>query len=212
LIKKNKNLIYAIISYFPNFQSKEDLFQVGCIGLIKAYKKFDKNFNVKFSTYAYNYIMGEIHKYIRDDKTIKISREISLLNYKINKATILLSQHLMREPTKKEIADFLEIDEKYIDEAINSLIPIQSLDETVKSDDTFCLYEVIPSKDKNCDEYLLLRDSLSKLSEKEQKIIELRYYENRTQTEIASYFNTNQTGISREEQKILVKLRNSLSA
>ena len=212
MIKKNKNLIYAIISYFPNFQSKEDLFQVGCIGLIKAYKKFDKNFNVKFSTYAYNYIMGEIHKYIRDDKTIKISREISLLNYKINKATILLSQHLMREPTKKEIADFLEIDEKYIDEAINSLIPIQSLDETVKSDDTFCLYEVIPSKDKNCDEYLLLRDSLSKLSEKEQKIIELRYYENRTQTEIASYFNTNQTGISREEQKILVKLRNSLSA
>lgn len=156
--------------------------------------------------------MGEIRKYIREDKTIKVSREISLLNYKINKAIILLTQKLMREPTTKEIAEFLEIDERLIGEALNSLIPVQSLDEVVTKDDHFCLYEVIPSKEKDYDDYLILRESISKLSEDEKKLLELRYYENRTQTEIASYFNTNQTGISREEQKILVKLRNSLSA
>ena len=212
LIKQNKNLIYSIINYFPNFQNKEDLFQVGCIGLIKAYQRFDKHANIKFSTYAYNYIIGEIKKYIREDKSIKISREISLLNYRINKAIILLSQKLMREPTIKELASFLEIDEYYISEALNALNPVQSLDETLKEDDTFSLYEVIPSKDGENDDYLILKESISKLNKDEQKLIELRYYENRTQTEVASYFNTNQTGISREEKKILVKLRNSLSA
>ena len=210
LIRENKNLIYSIISYFPNFHSKEDLFQVGCIGLIKAYKKFDKSLNIKFSTYAYSYIMGEIQKYVRDDKTIKVSREISLLNYKINKAIILLSQKLMREPTIKELASFLEIDEYYISEALNALNPVRSLDETIG--DSFSLYEVIPNKDGMVDDYLVLKESISKLDKKERKILKMRYYENRTQSEVATYFNTNQTGISREEQKILVKLRNSLSA
>lgn len=212
VIKKNQKLIYTIISYFPSFQSKEDLFQVGCIGLIKAYKNYNRNFKVKFSSYAYMYIMGEIKKYIRDDKSFKVSREISILNYKINKAIILLSQKLMREPSKKEIAEFLELDVHYIDEAINSLMPILSLDEQINSDETFSLYEVIPSKNGNYDELIMLNDSISKLSESEKRLIELRYFEDRTQTEIAEYFNTNQTGISRQEQKILEKLRNSLSA
>lgn len=156
--------------------------------------------------------MGEIKKYIRDDKSFKVSREISILNYKINKAIILLSQKLMREPSKKEIAEFLELDVHYIDEAINSLMPILSLDEQINSDETFSLYEVIPSKNGNYDELIMLNDSISKLSESEKRLIELRYFEDRTQTEIAEYFNTNQTGISRQEQKILEKLRNSLSA
>ena len=156
--------------------------------------------------------MGEIRKYIREDKTIKVSREISLLNYKINKAIMALSQKFMREPKVSEIAEFLEIDERLISEALNSLNPIQSLDGISTKDDHFCLYEVIPSREDDYDNYLILRESISKLNDKEKKLLELRYYENRTQTEIASYFNTNQTGISRQEQKILVKLRNSLSA
>ncbi len=156
--------------------------------------------------------MGEIRKYIREDKSIKVSREISLLNYKINKAIILLSQKLMREPSKKEIAEFLEIDENSINEAINSLNPIKSLDDSLNDDETFSLYEVIPSKEENVDNVIMLRESIAKLNADEKKLIELRYYSDRTQTEIAHYFNTNQTGISRQEQKILVKLRNSLSA
>ena len=151
-------------------------------------------------------------KYIREDKSVKINREINLLNYKINKAIILLSQKLMREPTKKEIAHFLEVDEFYIEEAINSLNPVRSLDEKLSEDESFSLYEVIPSECNDIDNSIMLRDSISKLTEEERKIIELRYYEDRTQTEIASYFNTNQTGISRQEKKILVKLKNSLSA
>ena len=117
----------------------------------------------------------------------------------------------MREPTKKEIAEFLEIDERYLNEAINSLIPIQSLDEQIKEDDTFSLYEVIPSKDSDYDELIMLNDSLSKLDKNDKKLIQMRYFEDRTQSEIATYFNTNQTGISRREQKVLEKLRNSLT-
>ena len=119
---------------------------------------------------------------------------------------------MMREPTRKEIANFLGIDEYYINEAINSLFPIKSLDEQIKKDDTFSLYEVIPSEDSDYDKIMMLNDSISKLNESEKRLIELRYYEDRTQTEIADFFNTNQTRVSRQEQKILEKLRNSLSA
>ena len=209
MIKNNQNLIYSIISCFSGFQDREDLFQVGCIGLIKAYKNYDKSFKTKFSSYAYPYIMGEIRKYIREDKSIKVSREISILNYKITKAIILLSQKLMREPTTKEIASFLEIDEYYISEAIKFLTPISSLDEKV---DTFSLYEVIPSEESDYDQIIMLNDSLSKLNESDKKLIELRYFEDKTQSETAEIFNTNQTNISRKEQKVLEILRNSLAA
>ena len=168
--------------------------------------------NTKFSSYAYTYIMGEIKKYIREDKSVKVSREISILNYKINKAIILLSQRFLREPTIKEISEFLEVDEYHIEEAIKSLNKVESLDQKINDDDTFALYEVIPSKDSNVDDIIMLNESLSKLDYEERKIIELRYYKDRTQTEIASYFNTNQTSISRKEEKILKKLKNSLSA
>ena len=183
---------------------------MGCIGLIKAYRNYDKNLKTKFSSYAYSYIMGEIKKYIRDDKSIKVSREISILNYKISKAIILLSQKLMREPTKKEVAEFLEIDECYIDEAIKSVIPVKSLDEEVIGDDTISLYEIIPSEESDYDELIMLNNSLKNLNEEEKQLIKLRYYEDKTQEEIAEYFNTNQTKISRREQKVLEKLRNSL--
>ena len=153
--------------------------------------------------------MGEIRKYIREDKSIKVSREISILNYKITKAIILLSQKLMREPTTKEIASFLEIDEYYISEAIKSLTPISSLDEKV---DTFSLYEVIPSEESDYDQIIMLNDSLSILNESDKKLIELRYFEDKTQSETAEIFNTNQTNISRKEQKVLEILRNSLAA
>lgn len=154
--------------------------------------------------------MGEIKNYIRLDKGVKISREITILNYKINKAIVLLSQRLMREPTKKEIAEYLEIDEYYIDEALCSLNPIKSLDEVV--DDSISLYEVIPSTTSDYDQLIMLNDSLEKLTSEEKGIIEMRYFLDRTQSETATYFNMNQTRVSRKEQKILEKLRNSLSA
>ena len=210
IIKKYQNLVYSIVNYFP--ENREDLFQVGCIGLIKAYKNYDSNFNVKFTSYAYTYIWGEIKKYVREDKSFKVSREISGINHKINQAIGLLSQKLMREPTIEEISSYLEIPVSLVAEAINSLNPVQSLDEVTTSDDTFSLYEMIPDQARDVDSSIMLAESLERLSANERKIIELRYFHDRTQTEIAEELHTNQTQISRQEQKILVKLRNSLSA
>lgn len=180
--------------------------------MIKAYKNYNSNFNVKFTSYAYTYIWGEIKKYVREDKSFKISREISGLNHKINQAIGLLSQKLMREPTIEEISSYLEIPVSLVAEAINSLNPVQSLDEVSSSDNTFSLYEIIPDQKQDLDSSIMLAESLERLSDDERKIIELRYFYDRTQTEIAEELNTNQTQISRQEQKILVKLRNSLSA
>lgn len=118
----------------------------------------------------------------------------------------------MREPTSKELSDYLEIPEHLIIEAINAITPVQSLDEVVTSDDSFSLYEVIPDRVSDLDASIMLKESLAQLPEDERRIIELRYFKDRTQTEIADELNTNQTQISRKEQKILVKLKNSLSA
>ena len=133
------------------------------------------------------------------------------MNYKINQAINLLSQRLMREPTSLEISTFLEIPESLVNEAINSLNPVRSLDEVVTIDDTFSLYEMIPADSENIDDRIMLTESLKNLSETEQRIIELRYFRDRTQSEIAEIMNTNQTQISRQEQKILLKLRSNLN-
>ncbi len=116
----------------------------------------------------------------------------------------------MREPTNKEISSYLEIPESMVVEAQNSVNQVQSLDEIVTMDDTFSLYELIPATIENIDDKIMLAESLKSLNKDEQKIIELRYFRDRTQSEIASIMNTNQTQISRQEQKILLKLRSNL--
>ena len=114
LILKYEKLIYSVMKIFRNYPNKEDLFQVGCIGLINAYNNYNSNINAKFSTYAYSYILGEMKKLVREDKGIKISRNISKLYTQIEKANMYLTQKLMRTPTIKEIAYLLQIDETKI--------------------------------------------------------------------------------------------------
>ena len=112
LIMNNQNLIYSIIhKFFGNHPNKNDLFQAGCIGLIKASKNFDLSFNTKFSSYAYNFIYGEISKTVREDSSIKISPDLQKLSLKVMKARIFLYQKYMREPTTQELSIFLEIEE-----------------------------------------------------------------------------------------------------
>ena len=106
IILENKNLIYSITRYFEKYANKEDLFQAGCIGMIMAYNHYDESMNVKFTTYAYPYILGEMKKLVREDKSIKISRNIQMLNLKIEKARVILTQKLMREPSINELSDF----------------------------------------------------------------------------------------------------------
>ena len=214
LVFENKNLIYKITTFFTNYSNKEDLFQVGVIGLINAYKKYDSSFNTKFSTYAYPFIWGEINNYVKNDRGIKISRDISCLNSRIEKASMLLTQRLMREPSISELASFLEIDEGLVVSAMISKYPTFSLDSVIGSDGKeITLLDTIPDIDSmDINTLIALRDELSKLSDEEREIINARYMDDLTQSQVASNLGMSQVQVSRKEQKVLKKLRDSLVA
>ena len=183
--------------YFKNYQSKEDLFQVGCIGLINAYNNYNSNTNVKFSTYAYSYILGEMKKLVREDKGIKISRNITKLYSQIEKANMYLTQKLMRTPTLTEIANFLEIEEYLLIEALNSTNVILDIDDI--------------QVNNNTNEYdLYLKEELNKLSSEELDLINKRYTLDMTQSEIANTLGLSQVQVSRKEHKVLEKLKKQL--
>jgi RNA polymerase sporulation-specific sigma factor len=197
LILEYEKLIYAVMRYFKNYQSKEDLFQVGCIGLINAYNNYNSNTNVKFSTYAYSYILGEMKKLVREDKGIKISRNITKLYSQIEKANMYLTQKLMRTPTLTEIANFLEIDEYLLIEALNSTNVILDIDDI--------------QVNNNTNEYdLYLKEELNKLSSEELDLINKRYTLDMTQSEIANTLGLSQVQVSRKEHKVLEKLKKQL--
>lgn len=213
LIVDNQNLIYSMTHYFDGYNSKDDLFQVGAIGLINAYKKYNPEMGVKFTTYAYPYILGEMRKYIREDKGIKISRDILKLNLQIEKASILLSQKLMREPTIQEIAYYLEISESCIVESLRTINILQSLDEPINSNEgkEITLYDTVGNiNSMDLNSLLALKEELNTLTPFERSIIETRYGHDLTQSEAAKLLGLTQVQVSRKEQKVLSKLRNKL--
>lgn len=203
LVKEYEWIIYSVMKYFNNYDNKEDLFQVGVIGLLYAYKNYDSKLGCKFSTYAYTYVLGEMRKLVREDKNIKISKNISMLYKRIDRTKELLYQKYLKEPTTKEIADFLEIDEYLVIEAINSNNRVESLDNTF---DDYNLYDIVGYNIDNID----LKYAIENLSEEERKLINSRYFNGYSQDETAKLLNTNQVKVSRNEKKILVKLRNQL--
>ncbi len=213
LMKENSNLIYNLSHKFINYQDKEDLYQTSVFGIEAAYNNFDETKGVKFSTYAYRYIKGEMSKYVRKDKSLKISRSYFTLNLKISKAIMKLSQKLMRIPTNKEIAHYLEIPEYKINEVKNIYNLVQSLDEPVKGEENdLSLYEVIPNIEHiDLNTLIALKEELVKLKETELLIIVGRYFEGLTQTEIANKIGVNQVQVSRMEKKILQKLKMGLN-
>ncbi len=212
IVYENKNLIYSIASSFTNYHSIDDLFQVGTIGLIKAYKKFDPDLNVKLTTYAHPFILGEMRRYVREDKGVKISRDISRLNSRIDRAIALLSQKFMREPTIVEVSTFLDISENLVADAMLSSNTIQSIDEPINDEGKeLNLYDVISIKETtSVDELIELKRVLLELTTEERQIIEARYFEGLTQVETASRIGTSQVNISRQEQRILAKLKGKL--
>lgn len=214
LILENKNLIYSMTRYFERFCNKEDLFQAGCIGMILAYKNYDENMGVKFTTYAYPYILGEMKKLVRENRSVKVSRNIQMLNLKIEKANILLTQKLMREPSNIEIADYLELPLDLVNDAINSGNYVYSIDEPLNDEGkTVTLQDTLGSLDnENIDDLILLRDELSKLSDFEKTLIETRYEKDLTQSETAKVLGISQVQVSRREQKLLIKLKDKLAA
>ena len=211
LIIKNEKLIYSIARYFKNYNSTEDLYQAGCLGLVTAYKRYNPNVNCKFTTYAYPFIMGEMRKLVREDKGIKISREITKLNLKIEKAYILLSQKLMKEPSIEEIANYLEIPEYYVSEAVISLNKIKSIDEPVNTEGRDLTLQDVIGKSEDIDELIMLRDSLKSLTAEEKDLIENRYIKDYTQSETSKIIGISQVQVSRKEQKVLNKIRQKMA-
>ena len=212
LIKENEKLIYSIANYFKNYNSKEDLYQAGCLGLISAYKKYNPDMNCKFTTYAYMYILGEMRKLVRQDKCMKISRDITKLNLKIEKAYILLTQKLMKEPSIEEIANYLEIPSYFVSEAILSLNKIKSIDEPVTSDGKEITLQEIIGKSDNVDDLIMLKEVLNDLTYDEKELIKSRYIDDFTQVETSKIIGISQVQVSRKEHKVLEKLKKRMVA
>ena len=202
LIISNQNLIYSIIHRFRS-KDYDDLFQAGCIGLIKAYNNYRDNLNVKFTSYAYNYILGEIYNYIINNRCIHMSpMNIKLLN-SINRAEEYLTNHLGHSPSEDELCSFLEID-KYKMLELQNMMHTESLDYEYNMDS---LYNFVSQEGLSKDILLDLKSALSTLTKEEKKLIKERYFNNITQQELAKMYDTNQVKISREEKKILCKLK-----
>lgn len=206
IIKENKNLIYSIINKYSKYYEVEDLYQVSIIGIMKAYQNFKKEIGVKFTTYAYKYILSEVLLFVNNSRTIKVSREYQRLYKKILEARTLLTQKLMKEPTNYEISLFLEIDEAIINDVMRYQEKVKSLDEVVTDNGKeVSLLDRIPTNVS--EDYISLNDGLRTLSPEEQYLIDLRYYQGKTQSEIAKIWGTNQVNVSRKEQKTLKKLK-----
>lgn len=214
-ILEYEKLVYSVIRKFQGYDI-EDLKQVGMVGLAKAYKNYKEGFNTKFSTYAYTYILGEVLSYIRESRSFKISREYGSLYKKINEAKELLSQRLMREVSNFEIACFLEIDESLIDEIILANSKVQSLDASLNEfgeDKEINLYDFAKYNEKGYQaENIDLFMELDNLTEMEKELIYDRYFNDLTQSEVSKKLSMSQVQVSRNEAKILKKLRDRLAA
>ncbi|MGN1324255.1 MAG: sigma-70 family RNA polymerase sigma factor [Bacilli bacterium] len=213
VILNNSWLVYKVINKYKNYTDIEDLYQVGCIGLLTAYNNYNSNFNTKFSSYAYLYILGEVNKYIKENRSIKVSKEYYTLYKKIVIAKETLAQKLMYEPSICELALYLEIDEKLINDCLQVVSYVDSLDRIISEDDKVLnMYDLISSNDKNPIDDIYLKEQLAKLQEEEINILNSRYFLDKTQSETAEYLGMTQVQVSRKEQKILKKLRDNMTA
>lgn len=209
VIKDNKKLICSIINKYTKYYEFDDLYQVSVIGIMKAYQNYKTDSNAKFSTYAYKYILSEVVSFVNNSKIIKTSREYNKLYKKILESKNILTQRLMKEPSNYELSLFLELDESVINDVLRLKESVKSLDEAINEDGrTLTLLDslYLPSDNINTDN-IMLKELLQTLNEEELKLINLRYFQDKTQQEIAQYFNTNQVQISRNETKILKKLK-----
>lgn len=216
LIYGNLRLVLSIIQRFSGRrESMDDLFQVGCIGLIKAVDHFNTDLDVRFSTYAVPMIIGEIRRYLRDNNAIRISRSVRDLAYRSLQAREELVALKEREPTVDEIAARLGEKREAVLHAMEAIVEPISLYEPVCNDSGDALYLMdqladTASGDETWLENMVLRDAVKKLSEREQRIIQLRFYANKTQMEIAGEIGISQAQVSRLEKAALEKIRKQL--
>jgi RNA polymerase sporulation-specific sigma factor len=212
-IRGNLRLVLSVIQRFSNRgENPDDLFQVGCIGLIKALDNFDTSHNVRFSTYAVPMIVGEIRRYLRDNNSIRVSRSLRDTAYKALQSKEKLSRELQREPTIMEIATDLELPREEVVLALDSIQDPISLFEPVFHDEGDAIYVMDQVKDtKNTDEKWMenisLREALKKLTSREKHILTMRFFEGKTQMEVADEIGISQAQVSRLEKNALKYMR-----
>lgn len=216
IFQENIGLIWSIVKRFQNRGvDLEDLFQIGSIGLLKAVDKFDSSYEVKFSTYAVPMISGEIKRFLRDDGMIKVSRSLKETCYKAYLAREKLEKKMGRDPQIHEMAKELDMPEEELIQALDSSAEIESLQKTIYRGEgnDICLLDKLEEKRDRQEESLnriLLEEILGKLSTQERKLIYMRYFQERTQTEIARELGISQVQVSRMEKKILRRLREQI--
>ncbi|KFD41102.1 sporulation sigma factor SigG [Peptococcaceae bacterium SCADC1_2_3] len=213
LINCNLKLVFNLVKRFQNRgYDLEDLFQIGCIGLIKAIDKFDFNYGVKFSTYAVPMIIGEIRRFLRDDQLIKVSRSVKETAYKIQKAREFLTNQFGREPSVGEIAENLGLSREEIVTAIEAAQYPASIYETLHQDEGDPIYLLDQLDDLRVTElswidHIEFKDLLFKLPERDRQILSWRFFEDKTQKDIADRLGLSQVQISRRERQALNKLK-----
>lgn len=211
VILKNQNLIRSLSKEY-DYHLRDDLFQVGVKGMIDAYNRYDPHQETKFTSYAYSFIEGEMKKFVREERNMKISRDIIYLCSKIERAKDMLRQVSMREPTLSELALFLEIGEDKITEALQLNISVQSIDAPINDEGKELTIKDVVSDVERIDklDLISLRDELSRLTPREKELLERRYFEDRTQCETAVLMGMSQVEVSRAEKKIILSLRKKL--
>lgn len=216
LIHGNLRLVLSIVGRFQNRgESADDLFQVGCIGLIKAIDNFDISQNVRFSTYAVPMIIGEIRRFLRDYNSIRVSRSLRDIAYKALQLRESLTREHGTEPTVSEIARILELPEEQITLAFEAIQDPVSLYEPVFHEDGDALYVMDQIHDEKNDsenwlENIALNEAMLRLSEREKKILQLRFFQGKTQMEVSSEIGISQAQVSRIEKNALLQMRNSM--
>ena len=204
IVKSSAGLIWKIAKNFYGVD-KNDLYQAGVLGVIKAYQNYKDDGTTKFSTYAYNYIFGEMYM-LANNKEIKLNKDINRLLKMIEMGRMRLSQEIMREPSNKELAEYLEMDLKNLEQVMMYANSFVSMDE--ECDERRALHEVIAcSEDVSEDDRIILNDSINSLNNLERDIIKSRYYEDLTQSETARKLGITQVMVSRYEKRSLSKMR-----
>ncbi len=216
LISDNLGLVWSIVRRFEHRgHEKEELFQIGCIGLIKAIDKFDTAYEVRFSTYAVPMIMGEIKRFLRDSSMMKVSRSLKENGWKIKKAADMLSQKFGRDATLQEISKETGLRVEEIVEALEANEEVSSIYQPVYQSDESEIYLVDQvagggtSKTEELVNHLLLEQLLAELDEDEKELIDLRYFKEMTQSQIALRLGISQVQVSRMERRILMRMRKS---
>lgn len=215
IVQKNMRLVWSVVQRFLNRgYEADDLFQIGCIGLLKSVDKFDLSYDVKFSTYAVPMIIGEIQRFIRDDGTVKVSRSLKETGNKVRKARDELSKTLGRTPTINEIAERIEVTPEEVVMAQEAVRAPSSIHETVYENDgdpITLLDQIADNSDTSWFDKIALQDALQQLDSRERLIVYLRYYKDQTQSEVAERLGISQVQVSRLEKKILKEIKEQLN-